>query len=128
MTNYATASKKLLPTRQKVPHQMCRLQSNGHRTNSNKQETYKGLTENEFKTRFNLHKSSFKLEHKRTTTTLSDHIRKLKKKNTDFNIKLEMVKRVKPHAPGEKGIQAMPVGEIFHRYTKTIFKKRTDKY
>ena len=33
------------------------------------QETYIGLTENEFKTSFNLHKSSFKLEHKRTATT-----------------------------------------------------------
>ena len=36
------------------------------KTTSNNQETYIGLTENEFKTRFNLHKSSFKLEHKRT--------------------------------------------------------------
>ena len=34
-------------------------------TTSNNQETYIALTENEFKTRFNLHKSSFKLEHKR---------------------------------------------------------------
>ena len=31
-------------------------------TTLNNQETYIGLTENEFKTRFNLHKSSFKLE------------------------------------------------------------------
>ena len=37
-------------------------------TTSNNQETYK-----EYKTRFNLHKSSFKLEHKRTSTTLSEH-------------------------------------------------------
>ena len=43
-------------------------------TTSNNQETYIGLTENEFKTRFNLHKSSFKLEQKRTSTTLSDHV------------------------------------------------------
>ena len=48
-------------------------------TTSKNQETYIGLTENEFKTRFNLHKSSFKLEHKRTSTTLSDHVWKLKK-------------------------------------------------
>ena len=67
-----------------------------------KQETYIGQTENEFKTRFNLHKSSFKLEHQRNTTTLSDHIWKLKKKNTDFNIKWEIIKNVKPYAPGEK--------------------------
>ena len=43
-------------------------------TTSNNQETYMALTENEFKTRFNLHKSSSKLEHKRTSTTLSDHV------------------------------------------------------
>ena len=68
------------------------------------QETYIGLTENEFKTSFNLHKSSFKLEHKRTATTLSlsDHVWKLKKKNTDFNTKWEIVVRVKPFTPEEK--------------------------
>ena len=60
---------------------------------SNNQETYIGLTENEFKTRFNLPKSSFKLEHKRTSTTLSDHVLKLKKKNINFNIKWQVVKR-----------------------------------
>ena len=32
---------------------------------TNRQETYIGLTDNEFKTRFSLHKSSFKLEQKR---------------------------------------------------------------
>ena len=73
-------------------------------TTSINQEIYIGLAENEFKTRFNLHKSFFKLEHKRTSTTLSDHIWKLKKtknKNTNFNIKWEVVKKVKPFAPGD---------------------------
>ena len=55
----------------------------------------KRLTENEFKTRFNLHKSSFKLEHKRTPRTLSGHVWKLKNKNIDINIKWEIVKKVK---------------------------------
>ena len=55
-------------------------------TTSNNQETYIGLTENEFKTRFNLHKSSFKLEHNRTSTTFSDHVWKLKKNYINFNI------------------------------------------
>ena len=71
-------------------------------TTSNNQETYIGLTENEFKTRFNLHKSSFKLENKRTSTTLSDHVWKLKKKNINFNISWQVVKRVKPFAPSNK--------------------------
>ena len=63
------------------------------KTTSNNQEVYIGLTENEFKTRFNLHKSSFKLEHKRTLTSHSDHVWKLKNKNINFNIKWEVVKK-----------------------------------
>ena len=71
-------------------------------TTSNNHEAYVGLTENEFKTRLNLHKSSFKLEHKRTSTTLSDHVWKLKNKNIDFNTKWGIVKKVKSFTPSEK--------------------------
>ena len=46
------------------------------------EETFIGLTENEFKTGFNLHTSSFKLEHKGTSTTLGDHVWKKKKLKT----------------------------------------------
>ena len=55
-------------------------------TTSNNKETYIGLTENQFKTRFNFHKSSFKLEHKRTSTPLSEHVWKLKKSRTSSSI------------------------------------------
>ena len=71
-------------------------------TTSNNQNTFIGLAENEFKTRFNLHKSSFKLEHKRTPTRLYEHVWELKNKNTNFNIKWEAVKRVKPFSPSDK--------------------------
>ena len=49
-----------------------------------------------------MHKSSFKLEHKRTSTTLSEHVWKLKNNNTNFNIQWEIVKKVKPFAPNNK--------------------------
>ena len=73
-------------------------------TTSNYRETYRSirLTENEFKTRFNLHKSSFKLEHKRTSTTLSEHIWKLKNKNINVNIQWEIVKKVKLFTSNDK--------------------------
>ena len=71
-------------------------------TTSNNQETYIGLTENEFKTRFNLHKSSFKLKHNRTSTTLSEYVWKLKNKNINLNIQWQIVKKVKPFAPIDK--------------------------
>ena len=103
MTNCATAGKKNnCPLDGKCLTKCVVYKATVTETDTKKQETYIGLTENEFKTRFNLHKSSFKLEHKRTTTTLSDHIWKLKKNNTDFNIKWEIIKNVKPYAPGEK--------------------------
>ena len=73
----------------------------GTETTLNNQETYIGITENELKTIFNLHKSSFKLEHKRTSTTLSEHVWKLNK-NINFNIKWEVAKKVKPFAPSDK--------------------------
>ena len=68
----------------------------------NNQETYIGLTENEFNTRFHSHKSSFKSEHKRTSTTPSDHVWKLKNKNINFNPKWEVAKKVKSFAPSDK--------------------------
>ena len=68
----------------------------------NNQESSIGLTEKKFNTRFNLHKSSFKLENKRTSTTLSEHVWELKNKNMNFNIKWELVKKVKPFALSDK--------------------------
>ena len=54
-------------------------------SNTGKQDTYIGVTENEFKTRYNQHTSSFKFEHRSSTTTLSEHIWKLKKNKIDHN-------------------------------------------
>ena len=48
------------------------------RTESMKQDIYIGMTENPFKTRYNLHNSSFRLPHKRSTTILSEHLWTLK--------------------------------------------------
>ena len=52
--------------------------------------------------------------------TLSDHVWKLKKKKTtatttkiDFNIKWEIVKKVKPFAPGEK-VQTLLTRKTLH--------------
>ena len=41
---------------------------------------------------------------KRTSTTLSDHVWKFKKKHINFNIKWEnfKIKKVKPFSPGDK--------------------------
>ncbi len=68
-------------------------------TNDNKPpETYVGLTENSFKTRYANHKSSFNLYEKRNSTELSKHIWELKRNNIDFTIKWKTLKRAKPYS------------------------------
>ena len=56
-----------------------------NRNPQKKQDTYIGITENEFKTRYNQHTSSCRLNHKKTATTLSEFIWKLKETKTEFH-------------------------------------------
>ena len=54
---------------------------------NNKTHNYIGLTENTFKSRYTVHKFSFNNKHKRHSTTLSDHIWKLKDSKIEHDIK-----------------------------------------
>ena len=62
-------------------------------------QTYVGLTENSFKTRFANHKSSFKDPKKRLSTELSKHIWQLKESNTKFQIAWKILKHASPFNP-----------------------------
>ena len=53
---------------------------------SKKQDTYIGITENEYKTRYNQHTSSFRLNHKKSATTLSEFIWKLMESKTECHL------------------------------------------
>ena len=66
--------------------------------NIGKQDTYIGVTENEFKTRYNQHTSSFKLEHRLSTTHLYEHIWKLKKSKIDQTVKWEILDKALPYS------------------------------
>ena len=102
----STQDSKLCKCRQKKKNNSCPLdgkcltkcvvyKATVTETTSNNQETYIGLTENEFKTKFNLHKSSFKLEHKGTSSTLSEHVWKLKKQEHQLQYPMGVCKKVK---------------------------------
>ena len=62
-------------------------------TTTKNQESYIGLTDNEFKTRYNQHKSSFKLVHRKKDIKLSEHIWELKDKNIEHTIQWEIIKK-----------------------------------
>ena len=55
-------------------------------------KTYIGATENEWKSRYNMHKSSFKHKHLEHTTSLSRYIWSLKDSNTPYELKWDILK------------------------------------
>ena len=67
-----------------------------------KEETYIGLTENTFKTRYNAHTSSFKNENKRNTTTLSQYIWMLKDNKISYSLKWKIVAKSRPYSTTSK--------------------------
>lgn len=58
--------------------------------------TYVGLTEGTFKTRYANHKSSFKHSNKRLSTELSKHIWQLKDNNINFSINWKILRTASP--------------------------------
>ena len=56
-------------------------------------KTYIGMTEHEFKTRYNNHKLSFRDRKHSHSTVLSKHIWDLKDSNTDYQINWRIIKR-----------------------------------
>ena len=72
-------------------------------TESMKQLTYTGMTENHFKTRYNLHNSSFRLPHNRSTTTLSEHLWKLRKDaGVSYKTERTIMDKAKPCSPASR--------------------------
>ena len=67
-----------------------------------KSEHYIGMTENTFKTRYTLHKSSLKQSKHRKQTELSNLIWSLKDKNTAYKLSWDIIDQAQPYRPGKK--------------------------
>ena len=72
------------------------------RHDNNKEETYVGLTENTFKTRYDGHTCSFRDKSKRYSTALSNYIWTLIDSNTDYTIRWKIVDRGRAYSPSTK--------------------------
>ena len=66
---------------------------------NNPPQTYVGLTENSFKTRYSNHKSSFSHANKRHNTELSNYIWSLKNKLTKFKVTWRILKHAASYNP-----------------------------
>ena len=72
------------------------------RQDTQKTETYIGLTENTFKIRYNAHTNSFRHSNKRNATTLSNHIWTLKDENISYNLKWKIIAKAKAYSTSTK--------------------------
>ena len=72
------------------------------REDTQKDETYVGLTENEFKTRFNGHISTFNNRKRIASTTLCQYVRSLQDKNIEYSIKWKILARSKAYSTSTK--------------------------
>ena len=79
--------KEECPVNQKCQTSSLIYQATVTRHDNNKEESYIGLTDNTFKTRYNGHTSSFRNEQYRNATTLSNYIWTLKDKNINYSLK-----------------------------------------
>ena len=78
--------KEACPVNQKCQTSSLIYQATVTRHDNNKEESYIGLTDNTFKTRYNGHTSSFRNEQYRNATTLSNYIWTLKDKNINYSL------------------------------------------
>ena len=87
-----------MPHEWKVFGQISSVPSYRDYTDNNRpSQTYVGLTENTFKTRFNNHKASFNSYQKRNSTELSKYVWDLKRENVDYSIRWKILKRAKSY-------------------------------
>lgn len=72
------------------------------KANQTDKKIYIGMTENEFKTRYNNHKTSFKHRKHSTMTALSKHIWELKEKQQEYEIQWSILKHANAFQSGSK--------------------------
>ena len=72
------------------------------RHDNNKDETYIGLTDNTFKTRYNGHTNSFRHSNYRNSTALSNYIWMLKDKKISYSLKWKIIDRGRAYKPSGK--------------------------
>ena len=94
--------KEACPVNQKCQTSSLIYQATVTRHDNNKEESYIGLTDNTFKTRYNGHTSSFRNEQYRNATTLSNYIWTLKDKNINYSLKWKIIDRGRAYQPSGK--------------------------
>ena len=94
----------------------------------NSAETYVGLTENEFKTRFNSHNASFNNTNRRNTTELSKHVWTLKDQGMPYKISWKIIEKANAYSNNTKRCM-LCICEKYHiiyNHQQATLNKRTE--
>ena len=118
--------KKLLPPQRQVPSKGVVYQATVVQKHTNQKDTYIGITENEVKTRYNQHTSSFRLPHKKSTTTLSEHVWNLKNNNIEHCISWEIIENSHPYNTASKKCNLYTAEKHFILTRKPTLNKRRE--
>ena len=91
-----------------------------------KTQHYIGMTENSFKTRYTLHKSSFKHSKNRNQTDLSNLIWSLTDKGTDYNLTWQIIDQARPYLSRKRTCN-LCLSEKFHILTgSNLINRKTE--
>ena len=93
-----------------------------------REDIYIGITENEFKTRYNQHTSRFRLSHKSSATSLSEHIWKLKENNTNHTVKWKILEKGQRYTPTTGKCNLCTTEKAYIAYTHPSLNKRRELY
>ena len=77
-------------------------QATVQRLDNNSTETYVGLTENQFKSRYNAHQHTFREADLRNSTELSKYIHTLKDDNVNYSVKWKILKKCNAYSNSSK--------------------------
>ena len=120
--------KEACPVNQKCQTSSLIYQATVTRHDNNKEESYIGLTDNTFKTRYNGHTSSFRNEQYRNATTLSNYIWTLKDKNINYSLKWKIIDRGRAYQPSGKKLWPLWLRKVLHNIKTRTSKPKSEKW
>ena len=97
-------------------------------TNTMRENIYIGIIENEFKTRYKQHTSSFRLSHKSSAASLSEYIWKLKENNTDHKVTWKILEKAQPYTPTTVKCNLCTTEKAYIAYTHPSLNKRRELF
>ena len=118
----------IVPTARQMSPKVVVYQATVTQTNTMREDIYNRITENEFKTRFNQHTSSFRLSHKSSATSLSEYIWKLKENNTDHTVMWKILEKAQPYMPTTGKCNLCTTEKAYIAYTHPSLNKRRELF